>query len=973
MINKTISHYKILEKLGEGGMGVVYLAEDTKLKRQVAIKFLPRHITSNSDERKRFEIEAQAAAALNHPNIATIYAIEHTDDDVFIVMEYIEGHELKEEVKSKKLEAGKVVELALQIAEGLQAAHKKNITHRDIKSANIMVTEEGQVKIMDFGLAKVGKGIQLTKENSTLGTAPYMSPEQLRGENVDHRSDIWSFGVVLYEMLTGELPFKGEYEQAVVYAIMNEEPVFNGEIWKACPAQLIALIEKSFQKEPSLRTASISEFRSDLEQIKAQLTNVEKKKTGPANKYFKPAFLIPLGFLIIISSFFIGRGFYRMNKIRWARDVALPKIEELRSKGGGLSANNIEAFDFAVKAERFIPDDHTLKNHMKWVSGIISIHTEPQGAKIYRKPFNKPEAEWEFIGISPIENKRMPNFLYNWKFEKEGYETIQRLFWSHGKRKKTDAIYLPGYQNIVLDKKGTLPDGMVHIPGTEEIPDFFIDKYEVSNEQYKKFVDAGGYQNKAFWKHPFIKRGKEISWEKAMEEFRDITGRLGPSTWEVGNYPEGKKNHPVSGISWYEAAAYAEFVGKELPTVYHWNESRKKNLGHLSFLFYAMCNFNEEGPVPIGTTKAITQFGVFDMAGNVREWCWNVAKKGRCIRGGAWNDSHYMYDTVSQADPFNRSPQNGLRCVTYVDKEKISQNIFAPIISRQIRNFYNETPVSDNIFTIYKDMLSYDKIDLEPTVVDSNNQSPYWRYKKITFSTAYNNERMAIHLFLSKNSKPPYQTVIYFPGSGSTRVPSSDHIEDYSEFSIKLSHFVKDGRAVVYPIYKGTFERGDGIRSIHWRWDESYEFKDYVIKIIKDFKRVIDYLETRSDIDLDKLAYFGFSWGGVLGSIIPAVEERIKISIIDAGGLEPRWRKTKPEVDGINYISRITIPTLMLHGLYDANVPYDYCGKPMFDLLGTKDKDKKLFIYETDHIIPRKELIKESLNWLDKYFGPVTK
>jgi len=212
MIGKTILHYKISEKLGEGGMGIVYLAKDTKLERMVAIKFLPSHIARNSDERKRFEIEAKAAAALNHPNIATIHAIEHTDDDVFIVMEYIEGHELKEEVKSKKLEAGKVVELALQIAEGLQAAHKKGIVHRDIKSTNIMVTEEGKIKIMDFGLAKIGKGIQLTKEQSTLGTAAYMSPEQVRGEDVDHKSDIWSFGVVMYEILTGELPFKGDYE-----------------------------------------------------------------------------------------------------------------------------------------------------------------------------------------------------------------------------------------------------------------------------------------------------------------------------------------------------------------------------------------------------------------------------------------------------------------------------------------------------------------------------------------------------------------------------------------------------------------------------------------------------------------------------------------------------------------------------------------------------------------------------------------
>jgi dipeptidyl aminopeptidase/acylaminoacyl peptidase len=326
-----------------------------------------------------------------------------------------------------------------------------------------------------------------------------------------------------------------------------------------------------------------------------------------------------------------------------------------------------------------------------------------------------------------------------------------------------------------------------------------------------------------------------------------------------------------------------------------------------------------------------------------------------------------MYGSITQADPFDRSSKNGLRCIIYIDQDKISPDIFAPQAPEKVRNFYQETPVSDDIFNIYKDMFSYDKIDLKATLEDTRDQSLHWSYEKITFSAAYNNERIITHLFLPKSSKPPYQTIIYFPGAGSINVPSSDHIENYVEFTDKLSHFLIDGRAVVYPVYKGTFER----RSLHSRYDESHEYKDYIVKIVKDFRRVIDYLETRSDINTEKLAYFGFSWGGFLGSLIPAVEERIKISIIDAGGLEPWWGETKPEVDCINYVSRITIPTLMLHGRFDTNIPYEYSAKPMFDLLGTKSTDKNLITYETDHVIPRKDLIKESLAWLDKYFGIV--
>ena len=270
MINKKILHYKIIEKLGEGGMGVVYLAKDTKLKRQVAIKFLPHHISANSDEHKRFEIEAQAAAALNHPNIATVHAIEELDDEMFIVMEYIEGQELQERLKSGRLLVDETFELAIQILKGLNAAHEKGIVHRDIKSSNIMISKNNEVKIMDFGLAKVGKGIQLTKELSTIGTVAYMSPEQASGDKVDQRTDIWSFGVVLYEMLTGQLPFKGDYEQAVIYSILNEEPQNIQNLRNNISPQFEEIISKSLQKNVAERYQNVQDIIDDIYGTKLQ-------------------------------------------------------------------------------------------------------------------------------------------------------------------------------------------------------------------------------------------------------------------------------------------------------------------------------------------------------------------------------------------------------------------------------------------------------------------------------------------------------------------------------------------------------------------------------------------------------------------------------------------------------------------------------------------------------------------------------
>jgi len=267
MIGKTILHYKTVKKLGEGGMGIVYLAEDTKLERQVAIKFLPSHISSNSDERKRFEIEAKAAAALNHPNIATIHAIEEADHQIFLVMEYIPGKHLKDHISLKPLSVNESINIATQIAEGLQAAHEKGVVHRDIKSANIMITEKGQIKIMDFGLAKLSGQTQVTKEGMTVGTMAYMSPEQAQGRTVDQRTDIWSFGVVFYEMLTGQVPFRGNYDQAVFYSIINEEPEPIPDLQGGSDHGLQLLVSKALAKDPDDRYREMEEVLIDLRAI----------------------------------------------------------------------------------------------------------------------------------------------------------------------------------------------------------------------------------------------------------------------------------------------------------------------------------------------------------------------------------------------------------------------------------------------------------------------------------------------------------------------------------------------------------------------------------------------------------------------------------------------------------------------------------------------------------------------------------
>ncbi len=259
--------YQIMEELGRGGMGVVYKAQDTKLKRTVALKFLPPELTHVSEVKERFVREAQAAAALDHPNICTIYEFDEAEEKTFISMAFIEGQSLKKKIESGELELDESLRIATQVAEGLQEAHKKGVVHRDIKSANIMVTEKGQAKIMDFGLARVTGSTMVTKDGTTMGTVAYMSPEQARGEEVDHRTDIWSLGVVLYEMFSGQQPFKGEHDQAVVYSILNKKPKSITDLKANIPMSIEQVVSKALEKNPDERYQQIEDFLDDLRSI----------------------------------------------------------------------------------------------------------------------------------------------------------------------------------------------------------------------------------------------------------------------------------------------------------------------------------------------------------------------------------------------------------------------------------------------------------------------------------------------------------------------------------------------------------------------------------------------------------------------------------------------------------------------------------------------------------------------------------
>jgi eukaryotic-like serine/threonine-protein kinase len=973
--------YRVVEEIGRGGMGIVYKAEDIRLQRPVALKFLPPALAQSAELKERFLIEARAAAALSHPNICVIHEVGESEERPYIAMEYVEGETLRDRITKKSLTAEDILAIASHVAAGLGEAHRKGIVHRDIKSANIMVTAKGQAKVMDFGLAKLQGGSPLTKSQTTLGTVAYMSPEQARGEEVDGRTDLWSLGVVLYEMLTGELPFKGDRDLSIIHSIIHEDPEPIKLRKPPVPDELQQVANRALKKKRDARYGSAEEMLNDLKAYEAAL---RAEASGVLNlrsllkRLRRPAVAVPAALAVVAITAAAVWSFDRRAKVRWARQVAVPGIERMVAEND-VWRNLVAPYRLALQAEKILGNDPKLAELFAQCSLKIDVRTEPSGAKVYMKDYDTPEAAWSFVGTTPVEKVRLPVGIFRWKFEKEGYETVLAASSTWDVDTARPGVIVPFDLFRTLDAKGSIPPGMVRVQGAQtgrgKLEDFFIDRCEVTNRQYKDFVDAGGYRNKAYWKHAFIKDGKELTWEEAMSEFVDHTGLPGPSVWNAGDYPQGEGGYPVSGVSWYEAAAYAAYAGKSLPTSAHWGTARGQETPWIRYYQlggYAtlapFSNFGSKGPIPVGSLPGLTAYGALDMAGNVREWCANESPSGRIVRGGAWGENTYGFGSRGQAPPMDRSLKNGIRCVIYPNPERIPATALQFEQLAEAGDFRKVAPVPDEVFRVYKEQFSYDKKELAARVEAKEDNPEGWVHEKVSFDAAYGGERVLAHLFLPKNASPPYQAVIYFPGSASTLERSSRNIESYYEFPLFLSFLVKNGRAVLYPVYKGTFERGTPeLAAIH-AGRETHAYTEFLIQIVKDFRRCVDYLENRPDIDSGKLAYYGMSWGGSLGAIIPAVEERLSANVVCAGGFI--GRATRPEAYPLNYVTRVRTPTLMLNGRYDSTFGLEAGIKPMFDLLGTPAEHKRLILYDTDHIPPRNEFVKETLAWLDKYLGP---
>lgn len=956
-----LGRYAIVELLGSGGMGVVYLARDERLQRDVAIKVLPSSVLTDEQARRRFRKEALALAKLNHPNIAAVYDVGEEGDIAYIVMERVTGESLAERLRRGSLSVADTLDVGAQIAEALSDAHEHGVIHRDLKPANVMITAKGQVKVLDFGLAKLlsppdaaNPSLSRTEVGTAAGTPLYMSPEQAFGDDVDARTDVWSLGVVLYESLAGRTPFSGATDWALMRALSEEQPATLRGIRHDVPAGVEALIAQAMHRDLATRSQSAVAVGREARRLLAELSEPRRDVIRDQRRVAPRAVAALAATLLAVVT---GGSWFavRVQHHAWATREALPMATKLIDAHQPLAA-----FGVVNQARVYAPDDTALKSFAATYSRSTAITSSPAGATVEIQDYLTADSTWVSLGTTPLPAATVPKGYFRW-----------RVTPPHG-APVVSAPLVTGRMQFAFDSAVQPARGMVRVHaqsyadyiafigwvGPFALPAFDIDRYEVTNAEYQEFVDAGGYSTPRYWDEPFIDHGTTLSWVTSLARFRDKSGRTGPATWSSGHFPAGEGEFPVAGISWYEAAAYAAYRGNTLPTMAQWHAVAPPEV---SRYVATMSNMSRDRIARVGAFRGVGPYGTYDMAGNVREWVLNANDAGaRFILGGAFPSPSYLYEESEALPPFDRSPTNGMRAVRNYGSLPAEATRPVRMLTRDFSRF---TPASDAVFAAYRVMYSYDATPLQATADGIVQQTPDWRVEKVTFAAAYRQERMSAYLFVPTHVKPPYQTVVFFPSARILFMQDSKSLGDLEYFD----YIVQSGRAVLYPVYQDTYER-----RIKGTMPGASKDLELTTQRAKDVARSLDYLQSRPDIAKDKLAYVGVSMGAAEGVIYTTlVQDRLRTAVFLDGGFF--LDQPKAGADPADFAARMKKPVLMVNGRFDATFGYEEAQLPLLRMLGTPAADKQHVVLQTSHDVTteRSALVRSVLGWLDKYLGRV--
>jgi serine/threonine protein kinase/formylglycine-generating enzyme required for sulfatase activity/cephalosporin-C deacetylase-like acetyl esterase len=984
LIGQTLGHYRVDLLIGSGGMGRVYLAEDLRLGRKVALKIIaPFWI---SDGQPRFLREAQLASALDHPNVCAIYDVGESAGNCFIAMQYVEGETLEKLINGRPMAVDELFEIAMQLADALSAAHQRGIIHRDIKPRNIMITARGQAMVLDFGLAKsfAPEESHAFRTEGVVGTPAFMSPEQARGAGVDGRSDIFSFGAVLYHMATGEVPFRGASSSDVMRAVIEDPHMPTRTLNPKMPRKLDEIVDRALCKAPEDRYQSVEAIATDLRSLQSEISHRQHPASVSARRQRRTIAMVTTAALLVALGWFAWQSANRS----WARQQ-VPIIEKLAQ-----AREFFDAYDLADRVRKYLPGDPTLNRLMPVISDSLSVTSEPPGAQVYVKRFvpGPPSASpsARFVGTTPTPELELARGSYVVSVQMEGFEPFQRTWMNaaHGSpqapipfRFSIDKI------EAILTPVENAQEGMVFVPGDKyrlvpwnrppetemKLDDYWIDRCEVTNREFKEFVDAGGYSNAVFWTRPFVKDGRTLPREEAMLELVDSTRRPGPRNWSDGTYPEGKAGHPVSNVTWYEAAAYAAFRGKSLPTVFQW-EMAARHGANKNFLGVTMpwgmqegsidgrANLQSSGTVPAGRMEfGMSPYGCFEMAGNVSEWCLNESSQGFIAAGGSWASLPQVWGSFGIYPAFHGSDEIGFRCVLNSAISTADQGTMRIDLNEEVPTFH-PAPEAE-----VKDRFEYYEYDREAPLDEEveTTETDEWRRERITYNGA-DGRRALAYLYLPKRFSGPYQVIHLIP-AGAVRnriytVPQS--------IETQFAGFIRSGRAVFVVVLEGYLER-DG-RNV---WlaplsSDSIDNVDAYKRHIIDMRRGLDYLKTRDDVDPTRIAFYGTSFGGPF-FVLPAIESREKrygaVMLLSAG-ISKSDEHDHILARPIDFVPLIQGPKLLVHGLYDEASPLKTSAKPLYELL---TGEKYMKTYEGAHWPGEKGVVEPARKFLDETFGPV--
>ena len=695
---------------------------------------------------------------------------------------------------------------------------------------------------------------------------------------------------------------------------------------------------------------------------------------------------------VVVFALAAGLLWWRANQARAAQQQVLDRVVEL-------VANDRLAQAFAIA--RPLSQDDRMRRDTRFESAWrqIVLPTRPivaePGATVYFKPYDDSDGPWLEMGTTPLSSwVEAPRGQLRLKVEKPGFRTAYFAVANPGVsvenptvdpyrvNQRISSVPLP------LAREDAIPTDVVVVPATNaavalmhwtvdvrsgqrhSMAAFAIDRKEVTNREYKEFVDAGGYEDERFWRElTFEAQGRVLSWREARERFVDSTGRPGPAGWRLSAYPSDAADLPVGGISWYEAAAYAKFRGRQLPTVHHWIRAafaphdERYNLASAVAL---ASNFSSNGPRKAVDQQALGPWGTLDMAGNVREWVWNSADGKGMALGGAWTDYVDDQRIAYTADRMQRAPEDGVRLMTMLAGDSMDPELLKPISLGYVDATVTRAPVADDVFAAMR--MQFDQVRSAPTQTTVNvvARSPLWIAEEVILEFAHE-PPATLYVVRPSRQLGKLQPIIYAPAQNCciAKRPNRQSLEN-----LQIAEFVvTGGRALVIPVWMGSYERyvpldpdpksaSDGQRRAAQAWRQ-------------DLGIALDYLAMRDDMDVQRAGFLGVSRGAAFNVLAVAIEQRIKAAVLVSGGIEI-GRPLHPMIDLVNYAPRIRMPVLMINGRFDHIYAFHESQERLFALLGTAPEQKRHIVHDTGHFdFPPNSTVRDATDWWDRYLGPV--